>query len=252
MNRRQALAAVGGAGLGGLLVACGGDDDGGSAASSTTTSTTAGSGSSTTGTSGASALAGRFEDAASCTVTPEQTEGPYYFDVDSMRSDIREDREGATLRVGVRVLDPDCQPLPDAVVEVWHCDALGNYSGFEQASQGGPGGGRTDDETYLRGAQVTDSNGIVEFVTVYPGWYRGRTIHIHAKVHLSNTELLTTQMYFDDDFSAQVFQAEPYASDTGRDTFNDNDSIFAASNLMTLSQEGDVYLGLLNIDVDQA
>ena len=134
------------------------------------------------------ATADLFGDSSSCTLTVEQTEGPYYFDADSIRSDIREDREGTRLRLAIRVRDADsCEPLKNAVVDLWHCDALGSYSGFEAASGGGPGGGgRTDDEKYLRGAQVTNADGIVEFVTVYPGWYQGRTVHIHGKVHVDN------------------------------------------------------------------
>lgn len=256
MNRRRALTTLGTASLGALVAAsCGGDDDDSSSSGSTTTSST--SGTSTTGsdgetTSGASSLADSFGDASSCSVTPEETEGPYYIDVDSIRSDIREGQEGATLRLGIRVLDADCQPIPDAVVEVWHCNALGIYSGFEEASQGGAGGSQTDENTYLRGGQITDSNGIVEFVTIYPGWYRGRTVHIHSKVHLSNTEVLTTQYYFDDDFTEGVYGQEPYASDTGRDTYNDNDGLFLAENLLTMSDDGDGYLGLVNVTVNES
>ncbi len=112
---------------------------------------------------------------SSCEATAELTEGPYYFDADALRSDIREDREGVTLRLGIRVRSAgDCAPIKDAVVDIWHCDAGGVYSGFE-AGEG---------ERYLRGTQVTNADGVAEFTTIYPGWYRGRTVHIHAKVHL--------------------------------------------------------------------
>jgi protocatechuate 3,4-dioxygenase beta subunit len=112
-------------------------------------------------------------------LTRELTEGPYYFDVDSIRSDIREDRPGTTLRLGILVQDSEtCAPIPDAVLDVWHCDAEGSYSrvrvgvpSVRRAAGGGPGGnsGPTDDETYLRGAHVTNAEGVVEFVTIYPG-----------------------------------------------------------------------------------
>lgn len=106
-----------------------------------------------------------FDGAARCTVTPEQVEGPYYFDVDAIRRDIREDRDGTRLRLAIRVRDAaSCEPIPDAVVDVRHADAQGGYSGFD----GGRGGARTDTR-YLRGAQVTDAEGIAEFVTIYPG-----------------------------------------------------------------------------------
>ena len=250
ISRRQALGAVGAVGLGAVLTACsrgGGDDNAGTTSTSASTSTTTGG--------GAAGLVTPelFDSAAACTLTPEMTEGPYYFDADSIRSDIREDREGAALRIGIRVRDgASCTPLPDAVVDIWHCDALGIYSGFEAASTGGPGGGGSgpsDDETYLRGAQVTSADGIAEFVTVYPGWYRGRTVHIHAKVHLDGSTMLTTQLFFDDDFTEAVYAQEPYASDTGRNTFNDDDSIFDDALLLTLSESGDEYLGLLTLDV---
>ena len=142
--------------LGALIAACGGGGDG----DSTTDVSTTDGGTTTVEpkTSTGTATADLFDDSSSCTLTVEETEGPYYFDADSIRSDIREDREGTRLRLAIRVRDADsCEPLKNAVVDLWHCDALGSYSGFEAASGGGPGGGgRTDDEKYLRGAQVTN------------------------------------------------------------------------------------------------
>ena len=147
-------------------------------------------------------LAPRFDGAATCTQTAELTEGPFYFDVDQIRSDIREDREGAKLLLGVRVRDAAaCEPLADAVVDLWHCDATGNYS--------------AEGQTYLRGAQVTNKDGVAEFTTVYPGWYPGRTVHIHAKVHIDRQTVLTTQFSFDDGFSEKVFEGEPTPSHEG-------------------------------------
>ena len=257
ISRRQALGAVGAVGLGAVLTACSRGDGGSSAGSTSTSSTTTTSGGSAASTSTGLVTADLFESAGTCTLTPEMTEGPYYFDVDSIRRDIREDREGAALRLGIRVRDgASCAPLPNAVVDIWHCDALGVYSGFEAAStgggDGGGGGGLTDNETYLRGAQVTNADGIAEFVTVYPGWYRGRTVHIHSKVHLDDSTMLTTQLFFDDDFTERVYAQEPYASDSGRDTFNDGDNIFDDALLLTLSQNGDEYLGLITFDVAAA
>jgi protocatechuate 3,4-dioxygenase beta subunit len=194
-------------------------------------------------------VAALFDDAAACTLTPEQTEGPYYFDVDSIRSDIREDRDGTTLRLAVRVQDAvACTAIRNAVVEIWHCDAEGLYSGFELASMGG-GGGRTDEETYLRGAQVTSADGIVEFLTIYPGWCRGRTVHIHAKVHPDGASVLTTQFYFDEDVTSGVYEASPHSDRTDRDTFNEDDMIFDASTMLTLSDGGDGILGLITVGV---
>jgi protocatechuate 3,4-dioxygenase beta subunit len=124
-----------------VLAACG--DDGATPTTGTTMTTTEGATATVTPrTTTSKATAEQFDGAGSCAVTPELTEGPYYFDVDSIRSDIREDREGALLRLAVRVRDAEsCEPVRNAVVDIWHCDAGGIYSGYESASQGGPGGG---------------------------------------------------------------------------------------------------------------
>jgi protocatechuate 3,4-dioxygenase beta subunit len=250
-NRRQVLAAFGSVSLGALLAACGSDGDGDSGTDVVTTD-----GDTTTvepKTSSGAATAELFDDSSSCTLAAEQTEGPYYFDADSIRSDIREDREGARLRLAVRVRDAgSCEPLRNAVVDVWHCDAVGVYSGFEAASTGaggGPGGGRTDDERYLRGAQVTNSDGIAEFVTVYPGAYRGRTVHIHAKVHVDNQTALTTQFYFDEDVTGRVYARAPYSDRDGHDTTNSTDNLFDERLLLDVSRDGDGYVGAISLDV---
>ncbi len=250
INRRQALAAFGAVSLGGLLAACGDEGDGKSEV--TTREGATASVQSRTKTSAATAEL--FDESATCALSPEQTEGPYYFDVDSIRSDIREDREGTLLRLAIRVRDAkSCEPIENAVVDVWHCDALGLYSGFDQGGGGGPGGGdRSGDETYLRGAQVTNTDGIVEFKTVYPGWYMGRTVHIHAKVHLDRNTLLTTQLYFDELVTEQVYARKPYSQHAGRDIFNDGDGIFSEELVLTLSKERDGYLGVMTFDVQAA
>ncbi len=275
LSRREAMATLGTVSLGSILAACG--EDGGPTRAARTERGASTTVQSKTATSKASAEL--FEGAATCAVTPELTEGPYYLDVDSIRSDIREDREGTSLRLAVRVRDAgSCEPIENAVVEIWHCDALGLYSGFESASTGdggppgggppgdgprgdgppggargsqGGGGGRepTDEKTYLRGVQVTNADGIVEFTTIYPGWYRGRTVHIHAKVHLDRKTVLTTQLFFDEEVTSAVFKADPYGEDTGRDTFNDSDGIFEEELILTSSKEGDGYLGVMTFDV---
>jgi protocatechuate 3,4-dioxygenase beta subunit len=233
VSRRQALAGFGSVSLGALLAAC--SDDDGSAADATTARTATRE--SDPAASSAGDLSARFDDAARCTRTAEETAGPFYFEVDRVRSDIREGRDGAPLRLGVRVRDlaQGCDPIPNAVVDVWHCDATGSYSE--------PG------ETYLRGLQVTNRDGIAEFTTIYPGWYPGRTVHIHAKVHLDKRTVLTTQFYFDDSFTDRVFSREPYASDTGRDAFNDSDPLYERDLELSLSKDGDGYLGLITLDV---
>ena len=294
MNRRQSLGAIGTAGLGVVAAACssGSSDDGAAATTSTTgpssgadgstaapssTSAPAGAGSTTVPAGGtvSAEVAALFDQAGTCRVTPEEMEGPYWFDVDSVRRDIREDREGTPLRLGLRVQDAACAPISDAVVEIWHCDALGSYSGFESASasanapqnlrgaagagtQAGPGGtggggaggggaARTDDETYLRGAQVTDANGVVEFLTVYPGWYTGRAVHVHLKVHLGGTTALTSQLYFPEDVNDRAHAVAPYATHAGSRTTNDVDLIFHADNQSAVAETTEGWAAALTI-----
>lgn len=247
ISRRQALSALGGAAVLGACRSASPATTAATTAPATTPAATTPPAPSATGL--AVVTAASFAGAAACSVTPEQTEGPYYLDVDKIRADVREDRAGTRLRVAARVLHADgCTPVKDAVFEIWHCDAGGLYSGFEQASQGG-GGGVSDTRRYLRGAQVTDADGIAVVTTIYPGWYRGRTVHIHAKVALSNAALLTTQLYFDEAVTTAVFQAAPYAAHTGRDTVNADDGIYRAETTLTVTKDGDGYLGLITIGV---
>ncbi len=155
-------------------------------------------------------VAGRiFAGTPACTLTAEQEEGPYYIDDETLRRDITEGKPGVPLLLAVALVNSrSCEPLRNAALDIWHCDASGVYSGFTANSPdggmppGGPPGGRrggppppgfggrgrgprqTDATRFLRGVQITDSHGGTEFSTLYPGWYSGRTIHIHMKVHL--------------------------------------------------------------------
>jgi protocatechuate 3,4-dioxygenase beta subunit len=238
INRRQALVGLGSLGLGALFAACGQDSK-----SAATTTTTA------------------LDAAGSCAVVPELTEGPYYIDLDKVRSDIREDRQGTPLTLSIRVRDfGSCTPRANAVVDLWHCDATGNYSGFEGGGGGPggrPGGGgganpTTDTKRYLRGSQVTGADGIAQFVTIYPGWYRGRTVHAHVKVHVGNNQVVTSQLFFDEAVTRTVYATGPYAGRTGQDTSNANDGIFARANLLTPTTSGDGYVAAINLDVKTA
>ncbi len=253
ISRRRALAGMGTVSLGALLAACGSDDSATSTAAQVTTDEGA---TATVESRTGRSLAALFDDTSACTLTPQETEGPYYFEADRIRSDITEDRPGAALRLAIRVRDEACQPLRNAVVDIWHCDGGGIYSGFEAASAGaapGQPGAQTDEETYLRGAQVTDADGIVEFETIYPGWYPGRTVHIHAKVHVDSATLLTTQLYFDDAISASVYAGDPaYKDDADRGVLNESDGIFDEALLLDLSEEGDGYLGTISFDLQPA
>lgn len=241
------LGAGGAVGLGTLIASCSGTPT--STTSAAVPTTTGGSATVQPQTPTSPATTDLFPNAASCSLTPQETEGPYYFDVDSIRGDIREDRPGTPLRLAMRVLGTTCAPIANAVVDIWHCDAGGIYSGFESASQGRGGSGRTDQKTYLRGAQVTNADGIVQFMTIYPGWYRGRTVHIHFKVHLDKRTVLTSQLYFDESVTDKVYAKEPYTVHTGRDRRNTDDQIFEDSLIMTLREDGDGYLGIMSVNV---
>lgn len=157
-----------------------------------------------------------------CMIMPETTEGPYYFDPELVRRDITENRPGRPLELTIQVVDAACRPIKDARVDVWHCDAEGNYSGY-RANQGGD----TRGETFLRGTQMSDALGQVHFDTIYPGWYPGRTIHIHYKVFLDQVTVLTSQIFFADDVSNRLIENTPPYNGRGRlpDTSNSRDFI---------------------------
>jgi protocatechuate 3,4-dioxygenase beta subunit len=274
VSRRRALGLGGTIGLGGVLAACGGTET----ATPATTSASAAAPTASASITAASGLVALLDKANTCTMAQEETQGPYWFDVDSIRTDIREQRPGTPLTLALRVHDTSgCSAggaptaVANAVVEIWHCDAGGVYSGFESASTGGggrPGGGSggessngsyskgdneatpSDDGTYLRGAQVTDAHGIAQFTTVYPGWYRGRTVHIHLKVHRDKKTVLTTQLYMDEKVNDAVFATAPYNEHTGRDTTNVNDMIFDQTGLLTIQKNASGYLGVVNLGIN--
>lgn len=158
-----------------------------------------------------------------CMVMPEVTEGPYYFDPELMRADITEDRQGIPMRLQMQVVTADCQPVAGARVDVWHCDAEGLYSGYQNMGTDQDVRG----ETFLRGTQATDDRGVVTFQTIYPGWYRGRTTHIHYKVFLDERTVLTSQIFFPDALSEYLFRNVPPYDGRGatRDTMNGGDGI---------------------------
>ena len=153
-----------------------------------------------------------------CVITPEVTEGPYYFDPRLERADITEGHEGVATRVRLQVVDGACQPLAGARVDIWHCNAAGEYSGYPNQT------GRVDTtgQTFLRGTQLTAATGIAEFQTIYPGWYAGRTTHIHFKVFLDERTILTGQIFFPDALSQFLYEnVEPYKTrGADRDTLN--------------------------------
>jgi protocatechuate 3,4-dioxygenase beta subunit len=212
-----------------------------------------------------------------CTLTPEQEEGPYYLDDRMVRRELTEGKTGVPLQLRVALVDArSCAPLPGAAVDIWHCDALGVYSGFNAMNRGGPPGGlgdrpppppgpggppppiphanvarRVKSARYLRGVQLTDTEGRAEFSTLYPGWYVGRTIHIHLKVHIGSTDAgdanrggrvcHTGQLFFPEDITADVARLEPYVSRSGiHRTLQGEDGVFreqdGAASLLALTR----------------
>jgi protocatechuate 3,4-dioxygenase beta subunit len=157
-----------------------------------------------------------------CTLYPQQTQGPYYVDADLLRADVTEGVPGAPLLLEVQVVRAGaCTAIEGIALDIWQCDAVGVYSGYA----GQLGGVDTTGRRFLRGTQLTDAGGRVAFRTIYPGWYPGRTAHVHFKVHLSATSEVTSQIYFPEDVTALVYGAAPYSGRGQKDTSNAADFI---------------------------
>lgn len=183
------------------------------------------------------AQAGAAAAAPECVVRPEQTEGPYFVNARLNRADIRTDpargdavSPGTPLHLTFRVsqlASPACTPLAGAVVDVWQCDALGVYSGVSDPQFD------TSGQQFLRGYQLTDAQGIARFTTVYPGWYRGRAVHIHFKIRLAPAAArgheFTSQLYFPEDLTDDVHAGPPYSTKGTRDRRNEQDGIYNRS-----------------------
>jgi protocatechuate 3,4-dioxygenase beta subunit len=230
-----------------------------------------------------------------CVLASEQEEGPYYVDYEKIRRDVTEGRPGVPVRLRVRLMHAkECSPLANAALDIWHCDAQGVYSGFTASSPDGPPGGRgrrpgafdppegmppgprpgawqgmrgprshgaLDETRFLRGVQLTNAEGIAEFATVYPGWYAGRAIHIHCKVHIGGDGnerysgghvAHTGQFFFPEEITERVAKLEPYAKRLQiHRTTQDEDHVFeeehGSSSMLILSRldKGDEAAGFL-------
>lgn len=257
LSRREVLALFGAGGVALTIAACapGGSSGASSGATASSGTATASPSPASSAVASAAAAAGAVP---SCVVVPELTEGPYYLDVNLERSDIRANTadgsvvDGAPLELGwlVSQVESDgCLPLEGAIVDVWHCDALGVYSGVQ-------GSAGTD---FLRGFQRTDASGAASFTTVYPGWYTGRAVHIHFKIRTDpDAEAgfeFTSQLFFDDALSQQVYASGVYASKGPQDQSNASDSIFSESGgatLLAVTQDGETYRTTFEIAVQLA
>ena len=195
----------------------------------------------------------------SCVVRPEQTEGPYFVDEKLNRSDIRSDssdgsiKPGVPLRLAFQVSRTDgrtCNPLSGAIVDIWHCDALGIYSDARDVNEGFD----TRGKKFLRGYQATNQNGVAEFLTIYPGWYSGRAVHIHFKIRIDlgsrRAHEFTSQLYFDESITDKVHMQDPYNRKGYRSTTNDADFGFRSGGkqlMPTLTKDGQGYTAKFEI-----
>jgi protocatechuate 3,4-dioxygenase beta subunit len=199
----------------------------------------------------------------SCIVRPEQTEGPYFVDGRLDRSDIRSDpatgamKAGAPLQVAIVVSrigeGGACTPLAGARVDLWQCDAAGVYSGVRDPSFD------TTGQQFLRGYQVTDATGTARFTTIYPGWYRGRTVHTHFKVRTEPSAArgyeFTSQLYFDDALTDRVHARAPYASMGQRTVRNEGDGIFRRNGnelMLAVTEAAERYDGTFHVGLQIA
>ena len=205
-----------------------------------------------------------------CVAKPELTVGPYFVDKQLERSDIRLEptsnsaKPGAPLELRfnvVEIMNGQCSPLSGAMVDVWQCDAAGQYSGVNDRMIGFD----TVGQRFLRGYQVTDNKGVVSFTTIYPGWYQGRTVHIHFKIRTPARAVVqeqpasvyefTSQLFFDDALTDRVHREQPYAAKGQRDIRNERDGIYRESGgvlMLAVSRAGSGYSGTFDVGLDLA
>jgi protocatechuate 3,4-dioxygenase beta subunit len=250
LSRREMLGLMGSTAAAVALAGCGGEQ---SDSGETTGGSTSASTAETTGTAVQTA-------STTCVVKPEQTEGPYFVDEMLDRSDIREDRKGIPLDLVFNVSRVDegnaaaCGPLAGALVDIWHCDATGQYSDVQDNAAGDFD---TRGETFLRGYQVTDENGTARFTTIYPGWYQGRAVHIHFKIRDSPESEqgyeFTSQLYFDDALTDEIQAQGPYAEKGQRDLRNSDDGIYQGGGdelTLALTEQGEGYEATFDVALD--
>lgn len=270
LSRREVLRLLAGLGGAAVLAACGPlasdtatpapattPTTAGSAPSSAATPTTVNAEAATAVAATPVAVAPTADTAAvpDCVVRPELTEGPYFVDEKINRSDIRADISTGVVKEGVpltlafavsQVGTGSCTPLQGAQVDIWHCDALGVYSDV----QGSTG------TKFLRGYQVTDANGQVQFQTIFPGWYSGRAVHIHFKVRTdpdsSSGAEFTSQFFFDEGVIDTVMQNSVYSARGTPNVRNSTDNIYTPEMLITLAEANGGYSGSYHVGVNFA
>ncbi len=183
---------------------------------------------------GAFTLSKERRTARDCFLSPQTTEGPFYFDPGFLRQDIRTDSEsgdfhdGLPLSLTISVVNSDCEPIPGILVDIWHCDTDGLYSGYVQPE------GNTTGQNFMRGTQVTDAQGRVQFITSYPGWYPGRATHIHFKARLDAFSYVTSQFAFDEAINQAVYETPLYSERGQNTTSNASDGVFGGVDIEQL------------------
>jgi protocatechuate 3,4-dioxygenase beta subunit len=251
IKRRQAIL-MGAAGL--IVASCGGGSS--STSNSAANAATNDTSSTTTTSSGSS----------SCVLSPQVTEGPYFVDEKLNRGDITADSDGSSIQSGVplelriqifSVNGTACTALSGYQIDIWHASAYGLYSDI--GSNQGQANSTTTGHNYLRGYQLSDDSGLVIFKTIYPGFYSGRTVHIHIKARLydsSNNKTFeaTTQMFFDDAINDEVLANAPYNTRGSRDTRNSADNIYDGQTellaALTANADNSGYIGTFNLGLD--
>jgi len=182
--------------------------------------------------------------AISCVLSPELTQGPYYVPNERVRRNITEGKPGTPLELRLTVVDAStCKAIKGAAVDIWHADAGGVYSGAIAGNAG---------TNFLRGVQRTDLKGLALFKSIYPGWYQGRAVHIHVKVHVSGSVVHTGQLFFNDGLTDTVFARKPYNTRGTRDVRNAQDSIYqggGSRSLLRVIRKGTGYLGTISMGV---
>ena len=254
LSRREVLKLLGATGLA-VLVGCGPDGSATEQAQATSTAAPI----ATNGPAPAAVATTVSESAAvpACVVRPEQTEGPYFVDERLERSDIRTDPGTGEVKPGLpltltfavsQISAGACTPFPGAIVDIWHCDAAGAYSDVQDRSFD------TTGQQWLRGYQVTDANGLAQFTSIFPGWYSGRTVHIHFKIRTgfdqANTYEFTSQLYFDKTLVDQVYAQEPYAAKGEQDTLNSTDNIYSDELLLAATMNDSTVAATFDIALD--
>jgi len=255
ISRRRTLGLIGGA-ASAAVVGCGDDEP--SATPETSATAVPSRAATATASRSAAATSAPTAEPVACVLTLEETEGPYFVDEKLNRSDITSDPSNGSIKEGVplalnmtvsTVSGATCIPLAGVLVDMWHCDAEGAYSDIS----GGAGQANTAGQKFLRGYQTTDASGRVAFKTIYPGWYRGRTVHIHFKVRTAEgLESLTSQMFFEEAVTDAVIAQAPYNARGAPDTRNSNDNIFDPSLIVALTEAGSGYAGSFHVGVNPA